>query len=61
MVQRNWCGMKWWRLATTWAVTGLNDTVMSKAPKLELNLAIIKMGWSRLEMGREDRDASMRN
>ena len=34
--------MKWWRLATTQAVTGLNGTVAGKAPKLELGQAAIK-------------------
>ena len=61
MVQRNWRGVKWWRLATTQAVTVLNGTAAGKAPKLELGLAVIKAGWGRPEMGREGGDTSMRN
>ena len=53
--------MKWWRLATMRAVTGLNGMVVGKAPKLELGLAVIKVGWGQLERGREGGDASMGN
>ena len=61
VVQRNWHGVKWCRLATMRAVTGLNGTVTGKAPKLELGLAAIKAGWGRLERGCEGGDASTRN
>ena len=61
MVQRNLGGVKWWMLAMTRAVTGLNGTVAGKAPKLELDRAAIKAGWGQLEREREGGDASMRN
>ena len=32
-----------------------------KIPKLELGVMRVKAGWGRMEMGREGRDASMRN
>ena len=38
VVQRNLRGVKWWRLATAQAVTGLNATATGKAPKLELDV-----------------------
>ena len=61
MVQRDWRGVKWWRLATARAVTGLNGTALGKAPKLELDVMQVKAGWGWLERGREGRDTSMRN
>ena len=61
VVQRNWHGVKWWRLATTRAVTRLNGTATGKAPKLELSVTRVKAGWGRLERGHEGGDASMRN
>ena len=61
MVQRNWRGVKWWRLATAWAVMGLNGTTMGKAPKLDLGVMRVKVGWGQPERGREGRDASTRN
>ena len=43
------------------AMTGLNGTAASKAPKLELGRAAIKAGWGQLERGHEGKDASTRN
>ena len=54
-------GVKWWRLATAWAVMGLNGTVAGKAPKLELGVMRVKVGSGRLEKGREGIDVSTRN
>ena len=45
----------------TRVVTGLNGMVVGKAPKLELGLAIIKVGWDRLERGHEGGNTSTRN
>ena len=53
--------MKWWRLATTLAALGLNDTAVGKAPKLELGMTRVKAWWGWLERGHEGEDASMRN
>ena len=61
VVQRNWRGVKWWRLATAWAVMGLNGTAAGKAPKLELDMTRVKAGWGQLERGRKGGDVSMRN
>ena len=60
MVQRIWRGVKWWRLAMAWAVTGLNGTMVGKAPKLELGMTRVKVGWGWLERGHEGGDASTR-
>ena len=43
--------MKWWRLATAWAVTDLNGIAAGKAPKLELGVTRVKAGWGQLERG----------
>ena len=51
VVQRNLGGVKWWMLAMTRAVTGLNGTVAGKAPKLELDVTRVKAGWGRLGRG----------
>ena len=61
VVQRNLRGVKWWRLATARAVTGLNGTAAGKAPKLELGVMRVKAGWGQLERGAEGGDVSMRN
>ena len=51
MVQKNWRGVKWWRLTTVRVVTGLNGMTAGKAPKLELGVTRVKAGWGRLEGG----------
>ena len=39
VVQRNLCEVKWWRLATARAVTGLNGTTVGKASKIGARLS----------------------
>jgi len=40
---------------------GLNGMAAGKAPKLELGITRVKVGWGWLERGHEGGDASMRN
>ena len=39
IVQRNLCEVKWWRLATMRAVTGLNSMAAGKASKIRARLS----------------------
>ena len=51
VVQRNLCEVKWWRLATARAVTGLNGTTVGKASKIGARLSRNQSGMGAVGEG----------